>query len=109
MTLTHPIRFAQALLLAAIVAALAAPAVLGGSNAGQPAPDWIERYAAAHPFGSGAQAVLGSSDSGKPAPDWFERYAAAHPFGKGAFGSAQALDVFERYAAARGVTVLANG
>ena len=79
MTLTHPIRFAQALLLAAIVAALAAPAVLGGST------------------------------SGTSAPDWLERYAAAHPFGQGVGGSAPALDVFERYAAARGVTVLANG
>ncbi len=59
-------------MLAAVIAALAAPAVaLGGSSSGKAAPDWFERYAAAHPFGNG---VVDSA----PAPDVFERYAATH-------------------------------
>ena len=72
MTLTHIIRFAQVLALAAVLAALAAPALaLGNANTGKPATDWFERYVAAHPYGQG---VVDST----PAPDWFERYAASH-------------------------------
>ena len=52
MTLTHIIRFAQVLAIAAVLAALAAPALaLGNSNTGKPATDWFERYVAAHPYG----------------------------------------------------------
>lgn len=36
------------------------------------APDWFERYAAAHPFGAGTASYSAT------APDWFERYAAHH-------------------------------
>jgi hypothetical protein len=50
--------------------------------------------------------ALGGSSSGKAAPDWFERYAAAHPFGNGVVDSAQAPDVFERYAATHATAVL---
>ena len=72
MTSTHLIRFTQTLVLAAVVAAVAAPTVaLAGSNPGKPAPDWFERYVAAHPYGHG---VLDQTQ----APDWFERYAASH-------------------------------
>lgn len=72
MTLTHITRLAQVLALAAVLAALAAPALaLGNSNTGTPAPDLFERYVAAHPYGQG---VVDST----PAPDWFERYAASH-------------------------------
>ena len=72
MTPSNPIRFTQALVLAVIVFAFAAPAVaLGGSNQSTSSRDWFERYAAAHPFGHG---IVGST----PAPDVFERYAATH-------------------------------
>jgi hypothetical protein len=37
------------------------------------APDWFERYAAAHPYGRNPNRPAG--------PDVFERYAAAHPYG----------------------------
>ena len=79
-------RLAQALALSAVVAALASPALALGSNPGKVAPDWIERYAAAHPYGVG---VIGTTQ----APDWIERYAAAHPYGVGVIGTTQAPTV----------------
>jgi hypothetical protein len=79
MATTHLIRLAQALVLAAIIAAFAVPTALGGTS------------------------------SGTVAPDVFERYAAAHPFGHGVFDAAQAPDVFERYAATHGPIVLTDG
>lgn len=103
MTPTHLIRFTQALVLAALVAALAAPAVaLGGSNPGKPAPNWFERNDAAHPFGNGTVVSI-------QAPDWFERYAAAHPFGHGVLDTIQAPDAFERYAATHATTIVTDG
>jgi hypothetical protein len=80
MTPSNPIRFTQALALAVIVFALAAPAV-----------------------------ALGSSNQSTSSRDWFERYAAAHPFGHGLAGSTPAPDVFERYAATHATTVLTDG
>jgi len=68
MTLTHLSRTPQALALVAVLVTLASPAVaLSASSSGKTAPDWFERYAAAHPFGDAAAA-----------PDVFERYAANH-------------------------------
>src|SRR4051812_49545250 len=64
-------RLTRTMLLVAIAAELAAPTVaLANSNGSLPAPDWFERYAAAHPFGPG---VAESTP-----PDAFERYAANH-------------------------------
>ena len=91
MTPTYLIRFTQAVVLAAVVAALAAPVALGipklqhkpianRDTSSAPASDVFERYAAAHPFGQG---VVGSTQ----VPDVFERYAAAHPFGQGVVGA----------------------
>jgi hypothetical protein len=80
-------KLTQALVLAAIAAALAAPTLaLGGSTPAKPAPDVFERYAAAHPYGAGTPWAT-------QAPDVFERYAAAHPYGAGVLGSTQALTV----------------
>lgn len=94
MTLTNLSSSLRALLLVAALAVLAAPALArGGSGSSVPAPDWFERYAAAHPFGNGAIDTT-------QAPDVLERYAAAHPFGSGALDTAEAPDVMERYAAA---------
>jgi len=60
------------------------------------APDWFERYAAAHPYGRNLTRQALSSVAGapknalpftriaartNPGPDVFERYAAAHPYG----------------------------
>ena len=108
---THPIRFAQVLVGAAIAIALALPAVAHGGG------DWFERYAAAHPYGVGAPGATAT-------PDMFERYATAHPYGIGVparpdadtrhvrtlcrshpygIGALRATappDMFERYAAA---------
>ena len=68
LTLTYLSRTPQALALVAVLVTLASPAVaLSGSSSGKTAPDWFERYAAAHPFGDAAAA-----------PDVFERYAANH-------------------------------
>jgi len=44
------------------------------------APDWFERYAAAHPYGRGIGPV--SASTATNVPDAFERYAAAHPYGQ---------------------------
>jgi hypothetical protein len=83
---THPIRFAQMLVCAAIAVALALPAVAHGGG------DWFERYAAAHPYGVGAPGATAT-------PDTFERYATAHPYGIGVPGRpTTTLDTFERYA-----------
>ena len=49
---THPTRIGLALALATAVVALALPAVASAGRAGV-APDWFERYAAAHPYGAG--------------------------------------------------------
>jgi hypothetical protein len=89
---THLTRFAQALVLAGFLAALATPGTFASSSSGGPTPDWIERSAAAHPYGQG---VIDRS-----APDWIERYAAAHPYGQG-LNDRSAPDWIERYAAAR--------
>jgi hypothetical protein len=68
------------LVLGAVVAGMTAPAAgsatnpAGGHNTA--IPDVIERYAAAHPYGTTSY------------PDWIERYAAAHPFGSGLLASA---------------------
>ena len=54
MTTSYLSRALQALALAVALAILAAPAAaLAGSDSGTRAPDWFERYAAAHPFGDG--------------------------------------------------------
>ena len=60
------------------------------------APDWFERYAAAHPYGRNLNRQALSSVASEPknalpftriaartnpGPDVFERYAAAHPYG----------------------------
>jgi len=67
---TQLTRTAQMLALAAVVAVLCAPAVaLGGSTKVAATPDWLERYANAHPYNA------------TQTPDLIERYAAAHPFG----------------------------
>jgi hypothetical protein len=64
-------------------------------------PDVLERYAAAHPFGSGignsqtaATVIARPPDvadvaASLPAPDVFERYASAHPYGAGASAAIQ--------------------
>src|SRR5262245_46662658 len=49
-------------------------------------PDWIERYAAAHPYGQDT-AIISPNPSALTGnrvavPDWIERYAAAHPYGR---------------------------
>ncbi len=68
----HLTRLAQVLALSAIVAAFAMPAVAAGAN-GAP-PDWMERYAAAHPYGVGIEPVSNPSN-------WFTRNDQAH-FGR---------------------------
>jgi len=80
MTTSYLSRALQALALAVALAILAAPA-----------------------------AALAGSDSGTRAPDWFERYAAAHPFGDGVADFTQAPDVFERYAASHATALLTDG
>ena len=76
--------FRRLLVLGAVVAGAMASAAgstpnpAGGHNA--VAPDVIERYAAAHPYGSPTY------------PDVIERYAAAHPFGRGLVTSAPTTD-----------------
>ena len=77
----HTQMIRSALLFVVVIAALATASVaLGSSSAGKPAADWLERYAAAHPFGHGA------FQSATRTPDWFER-AAAHPFAQGVLDS----------------------
>lgn len=76
MTSTQLLRSAQAVVVALTIAMLALPALaLAGAHPGQPAPDWFERYVAAHPFG---QDIV---QQPRQTPDWFERFAATHPFG----------------------------
>lgn len=82
----------KALVVAALTALALASAAGAQSLVGSPPdvrdaaaarvalPDVLERYAAAHPFGSGI---------GISAPDVFERYAAAHPYGAGASSAIQ--------------------
>ena len=78
MTLTHLIRFTQTLVLAAVVAALAAPAVaLGGSNPSKPATDWFERYAAAHPYGQGTLAAAQPQLTDGRSPDTLDAASTA--------------------------------
>lgn len=67
----HHIRFLQAAMLAAIVAACVGPNAAIGGSMPRPAPDAFERYVAAHPYGSG---VIDTSQ----APDVFERYVKSH-------------------------------
>jgi hypothetical protein len=97
MSFTHRITSRHVLALTAVVVALVIPAA-GFAAAANPAADWFERYAAAHPYGQtvvptidgrsadtlDAAASLGSSEAGtvSSAPDWFERYASAHPYGQ---------------------------
>lgn len=76
------------------------PAVRDAAAARVALPDVLERYAAAHPFGSGigisqtAATVIGRPPdiadvaASLPAPDVFERYASAHPYGAGASSAA---------------------
>ena len=45
------------------------------------APDWFERFAAAHPYGKNALPFTTFAARTNPGPDVFERYAAAHPYG----------------------------
>jgi len=72
------------IVLGAVVAGTTAAAAgsatnpTGGHNTAP--PDVIERYAAAHPYGTTSY------------PDWIERYAAAHPFGRGLLTSAPPTD-----------------
>ena len=93
MTKTSHTLIRRAIVLATLVAALALPAVAFASSATK-APDWFERYAAAHPYGqSSVNGLDGRSadtldavaiaSSGTSAPDVLERYAAAHPYGDG--------------------------
>ena len=78
MTLTHLIRFTQTLVLAAVVAALAAPAMaLGGSNPSKPATDWFERYAAAHPYGQGTLAAAQPQLTDGRSPDTLDAASTA--------------------------------
>ena len=72
-------RFAQAMVLATVVAALAAPAVaLGGSNAGKQAPDWFERYVAAHPYGQGVVELAPTVRDGR-SPDTLDATQTVQP------------------------------
>jgi hypothetical protein len=100
MTSTYPIRIGQVLTLAAVVAALAIPAVssaaspsIDGRSAdtldaatnvriaqtgfSSPAPDWIERFAAAHPYGQTAGQTIVPSDG--RSPDTLDATAAPQP------------------------------
>jgi len=78
MTPNHLIRFTQALVLAALVAVLVSPAAaLGGSNTGKPAPDWFERYAAAHPYGQGILDSTQALTIDGRSPDTLDATAAA--------------------------------
>ena len=63
------IRFRRVLVLVAVVAGAMASTTGASAVRAGAAPDVLERYAAAHPYGAAAT------------PDVFERYAAAHPFG----------------------------
>ena len=66
-------RFTKILVLGAIVAAVTGATALAGEASAVRAsavPDVLERYAAAHPYGSAA------------VPDVLERYVASHPYGK---------------------------
>lgn len=88
MSPTNLIRFTQAVVLAAIVAALAPALALGNSNSGKAAPDWFERYAAAHPYGQSVpidgrspdtlDAALAASSQSYASPGFIERNDAAH-------------------------------
>jgi hypothetical protein len=93
MRFTHPTRIGLVLTLATVVAALTIPAAASASRTGV-APDWFERYAAAHPYGAGLGPgidgrsadtldAVSAARTATPAPDWFERYVAAHPYGAG--------------------------
>ena len=79
-----------------------APFTAGAAQSNS-APDWIERYAAAHPYGRNLNQPAPSAIAGEPknelpftkpegrsipAPDSFERYAAAHPYGTDVTASA---------------------
>jgi hypothetical protein len=107
MTFTPLTLTTKALALAAVAAVLIltvpglAFAVTGDTaGTGAPSRDWLERYAAAHPYGQGTP-YIGTSvvSDGRSAdtrdaaiavhrgsanvPDVFERYATAHPYGQG--------------------------
>ena len=73
MTHVHHSKLLQALMTAAVFAALTTTTVaLAGTRAsGHATPDSFERYASAHPYGSGVASVNST-------PDAFERYAVAH-------------------------------
>jgi hypothetical protein len=72
-TNVHHSKLLQALTIAAVFAALTTTtAALAGTRAsGHATPDSFERYASAHPYGSGVASVNST-------PDVFERYAVAH-------------------------------
>jgi hypothetical protein len=67
---THFTRLAQALVLAAFLAALTAPGAFAGSSSDTPIPDVIDRWVAAHAT---------DARSERPIPDVIERWVAAHP------------------------------
>ena len=73
MTHVHHSKLLQALIIAAVFAALTTTTVaLAGTRASEHAtPDSFERYASAHPYGSSVTSVNST-------PDAFERYAVAH-------------------------------
>jgi hypothetical protein len=83
-TSTYLSWFKRLLILGAVIAGTTGPAA---GAAGRPpdvrdavnaaVPDVFERYARAHPYGSGL-----SAREVQP-PDVFERYARAHPYGNG--------------------------
>lgn len=92
MTPTHLIRFTKTLVFAVLVAALAVPAIaLGGSNLSKPAPDWFERYAAAHAYGQGTLAAAQPQLTDGRSPDTLEA-AAAGPLQVADGRSADTLD-----------------
>ncbi len=65
---------------AGIMASAAGSATSSTGNRGASAPDVIERYAAAHPYGTTSP------------PDAIERYVAVHPYGRGLINSAPTTD-----------------
>jgi hypothetical protein len=94
------VAFAAALLFATTALATGEPKnqlpFTAGVAQSNSAPDWFERYAAAHPYGRNLDNAVLSSIAGEaknalpftrlaartdPGPDAFERYAAAHPYG----------------------------
>ena len=75
--------FRRLIVLGAVVAGVTASAAGASAVPAGAVPDVLERYAAAHPYGTSA------------VPDVLERYAAAHPYGAGpstALGTERIVD-----------------